>query len=305
MILNTTSDTFEILLGGTVATTQPTFTCGFNEMSSTTLVPKVNNGSTNNTTPVTLVSAPSSSFQRQVKYINIENNDTAAVTVTIRFNNSSVTRNIFKAILLAGENLSYEAEKGWNVFNSNGFIEFDTVHVNRVGNIMWPEGTCTSTFGASTALGNTPNIVSIGRIPKSNSTSINFLYRNDQNGTTITWAEMGVYKIGTGGMACPNQARVFTRMGSTSTSAVWNTTGIKNTQVSISNYFEGDHVYVIFAQNATTGALLPVGTTDQTNSTLVYAGNTTSATAWRPSTNLTFTIASFATSPTLLIFQIN
>lgn len=307
MILDTTSDTFEILLGGTVATSQPTYVAHFNEMSSTTLVPKTSVGTTNNTTPVTLVSAPSSSFQRQLKFLNIENVDTAAVIVTVRFNNSSVTRTVFKATLSVGENLTYESEKGWNVSNSGGFTEFATTHVNKQGNIMlWEYGMIDGAPGSTSALGTTATIQSLGRIPKGNATSVNVLYRVAVLGGSFNWAELAIYKIGSGGAGCPNQARILTRMGSTSTTGVWNSTGIKNTQVSISDFNQGDQIYVLFAQSTTSTASLDCANlADQNSSSLVYGGNTTSATAWRPSLNFTYTILNFTKIPAILIYQIN
>lgn len=307
MILNTTSDTFEILLGGTVAASQPTFVAHFNEMSSTTLVPKSSIGTTNNTTPVTLVSAPSSTFQRQLKFLNIENIDTASVTFTVRFNNSSVTRTVFKATLAAGENLTYESEKGWIVINSAGSTKFATTHVNKQGNIMlWEYGMVNDAPGSTSALSTTAAIQSLGRIHKANATSVNVLYRVAVLGSSFNWAELAIYKIGSGGPSCPNQARIFTRMGFTSTTGVWNTTGIRNTQVSISNFNLGDHIYVLFAQStASTAALDCANLADQNNSTLTFGGNTTSATAWQPSLNFTYTIASFDKIPVILIYQIN
>ena len=126
MVIDNTSESIELLLAASVATSQATFTCGFNDMSSTALTPSETSGSSNNTTPVTIVGSPSSGFARQVRVIMIENNDTSPITVTVRFNNGSVTRIVMKATIAAGESLCYSNTSGWKTEDANGLLELVT-----------------------------------------------------------------------------------------------------------------------------------------------------------------------------------
>ena len=303
MILNTTTDTLEILLGATVSANQASFVCHFNEMSSSTLVPKSSNGSTNNTTPVTIISAPSLSYQRQLKYLNIENNDTSSITVTIRFNDSSNTRIIFKATIGVGENLIYSVEEGWSVHDKLGNIELETTHIHPYGNIMMSELFLTNGYGSTTANATTGQIINIGRSPK-NSTSINVLYRVSTAGVGITWAEVAAYKAGT--TVGPGLARGYWRLGFLNASGIFNSIGLKNTTLTISNCSKGDNLFLVFAQfAATTQTAFWIQVADQVNSGLNAVTAATSATAWRPSTNFIYFVNSFTTGTNLIIYQIN
>jgi hypothetical protein len=80
------------------------------------------NGATNNTTPVTIVAAPSSGVYRQVKWINVYNADTASATVTIKLVTSGgSTTTIGVVTLSAGSNYTTDtAEHYW--LNSNQTI---------------------------------------------------------------------------------------------------------------------------------------------------------------------------------------
>lgn len=60
-----------------------------------------NDGAMNGTTPVTLVAAPAASTRRIVKWFQISNRDTAAVTLTVRFLNGASTRVLVSAMTLA------------------------------------------------------------------------------------------------------------------------------------------------------------------------------------------------------------
>jgi len=62
-------------------------------------------GTLNGTTPVTVVSAPAAGVVRTVQTIFIYNADTAAVTVTVIYDNGGADRIMLKATLQVGETL--------------------------------------------------------------------------------------------------------------------------------------------------------------------------------------------------------
>ena len=79
IILDSTTESLEILLGGAVATNQLPFTVSFadHNAAAPSFTPGSTDGQTNGATAVTLVASPAASVQRQVKRINIYNADTA------------------------------------------------------------------------------------------------------------------------------------------------------------------------------------------------------------------------------------
>ena len=79
-----TSDSIVIVLSGSPATTQPTYICSYADTTGDTTLSS--HGSTNSTTEVTMITAPSTGT-RQVDVIGVFNEDTASVTVTVSIAN--------------------------------------------------------------------------------------------------------------------------------------------------------------------------------------------------------------------------
>jgi len=120
IILDATTKSLEFLLGGTVTTNQLPFTSMVVDHTSTTYTPVEQDGVSNNTTAVTIVSAPGASTQRSVKFINIRNRDTVAATVTIQYNNNATIRQMLQVTLAANDTLEYLDTDGWSVIDTNG-----------------------------------------------------------------------------------------------------------------------------------------------------------------------------------------
>jgi hypothetical protein len=110
--LDTTTKSLEIVLGGTVTTTALTWTASYVDLKDATQgvydVAELD-GTTNNTTAVTMVGAPGAGHTRQIKFISVVNVDTLAAVVTLRINNNSTLRQIVKVTLDPGDNLLYVA----------------------------------------------------------------------------------------------------------------------------------------------------------------------------------------------------
>lgn len=101
LVLDGTTKTIQAVMSGAATTSNPDFTVSYADSTSSSLTEGSNDGALNGTTAVTLVSAPSASTRRVVKWVTIQNKDTAAVTVTVTFNNSTgpTTRQIAKVTL--------------------------------------------------------------------------------------------------------------------------------------------------------------------------------------------------------------
>lgn len=112
ILLDATTKSLELVLGGAITTTQPTFTAHYVDLDSSFALSDAGegDGATNSTTAVTAVAAPASGHRRQVKYLSVYNGDTVAAVVTVRINNNSTLRTIVKTTLQPGETLQYVSE---------------------------------------------------------------------------------------------------------------------------------------------------------------------------------------------------
>ncbi len=103
IVLDTTSKSITIVMSGAAATTNPSFTAAYADNNGTTFTEGANDGVLNGTTPVTVVAAPAASTRRIINTITVENNDTAAVTITVGYLNTGNTRVIVNVTLQVGD----------------------------------------------------------------------------------------------------------------------------------------------------------------------------------------------------------
>jgi hypothetical protein len=123
MILNSTTQTLEILLGAAVATNQSPVTVDYVSFTASATTPSVQLSNTNSTTAVTILSAPASSTQYKVNGITVANKDTAPITVTIQINDNSVIYAVAQSMVIAvGSTLQFTDTRGWFVINASGQI---------------------------------------------------------------------------------------------------------------------------------------------------------------------------------------
>ncbi len=294
MIINSTTETIEIILAGAVATTQATFMCSYNEITATSLTPYQNNGTTNGATAVTLVPSPGASAQRQLRELLLTNNDTAAIKATIRFNNTSVTRSVFIATLQTGESLAYDMENGWVSYDLAGQKEVEGTFVAG-GGLKLPELTTLPNITSTSAMAST-NIIAIylGKAEKAY-TSITVAYRVATTAlSAATWAELAIYRVAQP-MGIGTQQQHM-RLGFTDTTGIWNTLGQKYTAVTLTGCKKGDDLYAVFGQVATTGALLRSANIADPLSSIHRLINTTGGNTWRPSTTEQYVATAFSNS---------
>jgi hypothetical protein len=131
LVLDATTKTIQAVMSGAAATSNPEFTVAYADSTSSSLTEGASDGALNGTTAVTLVSSPASSTRRVVKWVTIQNKDTAAVTVTLTYNNSSgsTSRQIAKVTLAANDTWTTDG-----TFDSTGSLK-QTAGSVAVGNI--------------------------------------------------------------------------------------------------------------------------------------------------------------------------
>jgi len=115
LILDATTKSIEVAMSGAAATTNPDFTAAWADDTGSAFTEGATDGALNGTSAVTLVAAPASSTRRVIKTITIENKDTAAVTLTISYNNNSTLRTIAKVTLNVGDTWTTDG-----TFDTNG-----------------------------------------------------------------------------------------------------------------------------------------------------------------------------------------
>jgi hypothetical protein len=290
MIINNTNETIEIVLGGNVVSTQASFVCSFNEISPTTITPFQTNGTSNNTTVVTVMGSPSSSNQRQLREINIRNNDTSPITLIVRFNNTSITIQIYRVVLQRNETLIYTQDIGWNVFDVTAMRKLSTAHVYQTANLRMTD-LFFAKNGSSVTLSNSNYaIISLGKAEQPY-TQITLNYRILTAAVNITFSEMAIYRVAQPMGIGTQQASQ--RLGFVNTSTQWNSIGAKTTTINVSNVKKGDDLYVVLASQVTTTQ--PVFYAANVSDPLIcaLAGNNTGGVTWRPSLNEMYLFITF------------
>jgi hypothetical protein len=123
IVLTTTNDTIQALLGAVQTTAPMQCFASYRDITTTLYTPGRNLQVTNGTTPVNLVPAPSGSTQRVVDFLSVHNTDTTPKLTTIRFNDGTNTRILFQCTLGVGEKIEYNDGQGFQVFTSVGSIK--------------------------------------------------------------------------------------------------------------------------------------------------------------------------------------
>lgn len=155
LVLDATNKSITCVMSGAAATTNPDFSAHWIDHSTgNSITEGANDGALNGTTAVTLVAAPASSTQRVVGEITIQNRDTAAVTITLRYVDGASTRQLWSGTLQVGDTWTLAG-----VLDTNGNMKYTT-----------PTGVTSVTASAPIASsgGSTPNISLTGKIPLAN-----------------------------------------------------------------------------------------------------------------------------------------
>lgn len=118
--LDATTRKLQIILGGAVTTSQlPVVVC-YSDKTSTNYSGGTQTTLTADATAVDVCAAPAASTIRDIDSINVVNVDTAAATVTIRYNDNGTNYTLFLATLGIGDQVRYVHGDGWRVLDSAG-----------------------------------------------------------------------------------------------------------------------------------------------------------------------------------------
>jgi hypothetical protein len=237
LVLDGTTKTIQAVMSGAAATSNPDFTVAYADSTSSSLTEGSNDGALNGTTAVTLVSAPSASTRRIVKWLTIQNKDTAAVTVTVTFNNSTgpTTRQIAKVTLQPNDTWTTDG-----TFDSSGNIKTVVGSVNLATQVTGTlpvanggTGVTTSTGSGSVVLSTSPTLTTpvlgtptsgtLSNCTVDGTNSVGFINspQNSQSGSTYTLVlgDAGDHVYFTGGstatLTVPTNASVAFPTGTT------------------------------------------------------------------------------------------
>jgi hypothetical protein len=121
LLLTSTSDAISVISSASVATDVQ---ASWVDLASGAGTPGRINTAISTATTTTVVAAPASSTQRNVKHLSIRNKDaTSSQTVTVRHTDGTTTVELFKCTLLAGETLLFNDGTGFTVYDSAGGIK--------------------------------------------------------------------------------------------------------------------------------------------------------------------------------------
>lgn len=140
-------------MSGAAATTNPDFTAAWADNTGSAFTEGATDGALNGTNSVTLVAAPASSTRRAIKTITIQNRDTAAVTVTVSYNNNSTLRAIAKVTLQVGDTWTTDGS-----FDTNGSLKQVIGNVNLATQVFGTLPVANGGTGVTTSTG-TGNVV--------------------------------------------------------------------------------------------------------------------------------------------------
>lgn len=113
IVLASTTDIIQAVVSSSVTTNQLRCFACWRDITSSTYVAGRTVTNTNNTTAVSVVTAPAASTQRVVDLVNIYNADTTSKEITVRFYDNGTTYDLWKGILEVGEICQYTNDQGW------------------------------------------------------------------------------------------------------------------------------------------------------------------------------------------------
>ena len=160
IVLDSTSKSITIVMSGAAATTNPSYTTAYADNNGTSFTEGASDGVLSGTTPVTVISAPASSTRRIVNTITVENNDTAAVTITVGYVNGANTRVIAKVTLQVGDTWTTSGayDTNGNLKQILGTVNLATQVTGTLAVANGGTGATTSTGSGSVVLGTSPTV---------------------------------------------------------------------------------------------------------------------------------------------------
>lgn len=253
LVVGGTSDTIEIVLGGSTTTNPVQAIASARDFVAETgaqydALPFSTTAST--TTPAVLVGSPITDHRRVVDYVAVRNADTVAATVTVRAVISATNYTLWSGTLPPGWTVCYVEGNGWQLLNESGRPVVGTVAATPSSVLNSPFFASANLTTAKTITSNSTFAVYLGRAPKAITTA-RVRFRVTTAAATITWAEVA---LATGSINVGANPSLTVR-GYADVSAVVNSTGQKTVTVNASagqTINEGDDVWLLIGNQATT-----------------------------------------------------
>jgi hypothetical protein len=283
MLLTSTTDSIDVVLGATATTNQLHLISSYNNSTASSVTPAKTVTVTNDTTPVNLVPAPSSGDSRQLRYASIFNADTVSATVTVRNNFNGTTRNVISTLLHVNDFMQYTHRTGWKVFNMDGqlrnFDYFNTLTDHRAQEFF----ITANTTGTSTLTSGNTYCGYMGRASGPYNTIVINTVIGTAIGGTVSWAELAIYK----GEPSLASGTTMTRLGFIDVAQTF-TQGAQNRffVIPVSGVTPGDGLWCVYGIS-TTGTSPTMRNANVSD--IIGAGFIQTAGNNRPSTNLTLT----------------
>ena len=303
MILTSTSEILQVVLSGAIATRQMDFYCSYNNITSTTLTPVKNQGTTSGVTVSTLMPIPGSNQQNQLRHLSLYNCDTSGNTVTIQFSGSSGSRSLLQTYLFVGESIQYTPTDGWQTYTHNGMIKTFNTAQN-------PSPIKTSAFPALFAAGiatplanNSQYAFYLGKADRPYNQVTLQVNITQALGATISYAEAAIYKgYPTIGSGITLSFCGFKECSGTTASS-FGSTGTKTIPIIVTGITTGDDIWSVIS-TSTNGTTMNIraGNYEHLGSGFWQSGTTSNI---RPSTasTISFTPISTAIQAPLIIWQ--
>lgn len=127
IVLSSTTDNLQVVLNAAHTSAALQCMASWRDITTTAYTPGRTRSTTNGTTDVNIVAAPASSTQRVVDFLSVYNSDTAAKTVTIKYDDNGTEAILWKGALAVGETLLYTDNLGFQLLDLNGVPKTTTV----------------------------------------------------------------------------------------------------------------------------------------------------------------------------------
>jgi len=166
LILDATTKSIVAVMAGPAATTNPDFTAAWADNDGSSFAEGSSDGALNGTSQVTLIAAPGASTRRVIKSITIQNRDTAAVTVTVKYDNNGTLRNIAVVTLAVGDTWTLNGS-----FSNDGSLKQTLGTVNLASQVTGVLAIANGGTNASTAAAARTNL-GLGTIATQDASSV-------------------------------------------------------------------------------------------------------------------------------------
>ena len=127
--LNSTTDKLQLYIPLAITTNNITCYVAYRDTTTTSISPIGYTISSSGNTTIDLVSPPSSSTQRLVEYININNTDTEPIDVSIIFYDNGTSYTLQKVILQPSDRLEYSDKNGFKVLSNIGTLKTNNTQI--------------------------------------------------------------------------------------------------------------------------------------------------------------------------------